>query len=325
MTLRLDLDDRPEASDGLLAAVSFGREHAIGDDPRALCIGMPPLDGSAPVECWRTDGAVECGRHGDIAYAGDGRVFFGHLLLDEGRGGGLEAIGHHGYRLILDWLEAFGGLHLLRIWNYVHDINRLQDGLERYRAFCVGRARALADREFAERSLPAATGIGAAAPGLMISFIAASTPGMQIENPRQVSAFHYPRRYGPRSPSFSRALLHRPDDKGENLLFVSGTASIVGHETLHAESPEDQCAETFRNLDAVIEAAGGRHRFQALRVYIRHQEQTEAILACCRRHFGDAIPIIPLASAICRRELLVEIEGIAGMRTAGSDRTPDCR
>lgn len=313
MPLALEIsaaDDRTSRSDRRLARVAFGSSHEIGEDPRDIRIGLPPLDGCALAECWRSERPVETGRHGEIAFAGDGHVFFGHVLLEESRSVDLDSIGHHAYSAILDWLEAFGGLHLLRVWNYVPSINRIDAGLERYRSFCVGRSRALADREIAEQALPAASGVGSAAAGLMISFLAAADAGRQVENPRQVSAFRYPRQYGPRSPSFSRALVYRQRDD-RSLLFISGTASIVGHETRHAGSLGEQCAETFRNIAAVSMNAGGDHRPRALRVYIRHPEHTDDILAHCRRHFGADTPIIPLSSAICRQDLLVEIEGVA--------------
>ena len=49
--------------------------------------------------------------------------------------------------------------------------------------------------------------------------------GTPVENPRQVSAYRYPREYGPQSPTFARALL--PPSPRVPLL-LSGTASIDG-------------------------------------------------------------------------------------------------
>ncbi len=299
-----------------LARIRFGKAHKIEADPRSIMIGQPAFelpqhtDEQSPVEHWQSARPVETGQHGEIAYASDGRFLFGHLLLDEVPGQSLETPAHHAYTSILSCLRAFGGLHLLRIWNIVGAINEDQAGLERYRSFCVGRSRALADQGFADQALPAASGVGSTAPGLMISFIAASDPGRQVENPRQVSAFRYPPEHSPRSPSFSRALLY-PLTPDRNLLFISGTASITGHQTMHAGSLDLQFEETCRNLDAVMAAAGGRCSLEALRVYIRHDEDAPAVVAHCRRHFGEALPIIPLKSAICRRELLLEIEGVA--------------
>jgi len=299
-----------------LARISFGKTHQIDQDPRSITIGQPALLGPSPLEHWQSTRPVETGWHQEIGFVTDGRFLFGHLLLEETPGRSLETPAHHAYTTILNCLDSFGGLHLLRVWNVVDAINQTETGLERYRSFCIGRSRALADQGFADQALPAASGVGSEAPGLMISFIAAPDPGRQIENPRQLSAFRYPPMHGPRSPSFSRALTYQlADDR--RLLFISGTASIVGHETVHVGSLEKQFEETCRNLDAVMASAdpsgGDRCELQALRVYISHEEDAPATMAACRRQFGDDLPIIPLKSAICRRELLVEIEGVASM------------
>jgi hypothetical protein len=78
-------------------------------------------------------------------------------------------------------------------------------------------------RELDEAALPAATCIGRfdGVRRLQVYWLAAREAGLPLENPRQVSAFRYPRQYGPQSPSFSRALLppllawpHRFDSRG---------------------------------------------------------------------------------------------------------------
>src|SRR3546814_7749099 len=48
--------------------------------------------------------------------------------------------------------------HLLRVWNYLDAITFGDGDAERYREFCVGRARGLGD--FDTNALPAATAIG---------------------------------------------------------------------------------------------------------------------------------------------------------------------
>lgn len=320
MPLHYSIETRPENTspdDRILARSGFGSQHEIGADPRFVTIGLPCFDASPAVECWRSERSVETGQVGDIAFASDGRFLFGHLHLAEAPGSCLEVPAYHAYTSILNSLNAFGGLHLLRAWNYVDAINEDQAGLERYRSFCVGRSRAFADQDFPDQTLPAATGVGATASGLMISFLAAADPGQQIENPRQVSAFNYPERYGPRSPSFSRALIYNLVPE-QTLLFISGTASIVGHETVHIDDLEAQFEETCRNLDAVSQEAVARSPWdrstlRSLRLYVRHEEHAEAAIAMARRHFGEQLPIISLKSNICRKDLLLEIEGVASI------------
>ena len=146
---------------------------------------------------------------------------------------------------------ADGYRHVLRTWNFIRDINAGTGDAETYKRFCTGRARGLRGRS----DHPAATAIGshAPAPALVVSLLASKTPGLPVENPRQVSAFRYPRRYGPTRPGFSRGLVV-PDAK---LLLASGTASITGHETRWAGDPVAQIGECVTNLRALLETAGG--------------------------------------------------------------------
>ena len=87
---------------------------------------------------------------------------------------------------------------------------------------------------------------------LQVYWLAARTPGTPLENPRQVSAYRYPRQYGPQPPSFARAML--PASPAMPLL-LSGTAAVVGHESRHAESVAAQLDETLLNFDSLLGAA----------------------------------------------------------------------
>src|SRR5690606_1613171 len=141
--------------------------------------------------------------------------------------------------------HRFGAL--LRIWNYLDAITVGEGDLERYRQFCVGRARGLGS--FDVDRLPAATAIGCrdGRRVLQVYWLASHAAGTPLENPRQVAAYRYPRQYGPQAPSFARAML--PPAGSDLPLLLSGTASVVGHETRHADDLAAQLAETFANFD----------------------------------------------------------------------------
>jgi chorismate lyase/3-hydroxybenzoate synthase len=112
--------------------------------------------------------------------------------LDEYAPDALQPLTAVAYRRLFAAARALGYPHFLRIWNYFPQINRECEGLERYRAFCAGRHQALvAELAEFETRLPAASPSDRG-PGLQLYALAASEPGMQIENPRQTSAFHYP-------------------------------------------------------------------------------------------------------------------------------------
>ncbi len=215
-------------------------------------------------------------------------------------------------------IEALGFPHLLRVWNHIPDINRESSGMEHYRQFNIGRQDAFLahGRQIGGCSVPSASALGAAggAP-LVVYFIAGSRPPVAIENPRQLSAYHYPADYGPRAPTFSRANL--ACIAGRPALFLSGTASIVGHRTLHHGDVVEQTREILRNIEAVLRQAGAQGApgltLQDLhyKVYVRHAADQPAIQAELQHRVGCGLRALYLQADVCRLDLLVEIEAVA--------------
>ena len=158
------------------------------------------------------------------------------------------------YSRVFDTLSLLGYPHLFRIWNYFSAINAEQEGLERYKQFCIGRHRAFSEHygEF-QSVLPAASAVGTPSGPFQLYFLAGKRNATHIENPRQISAYDYPRIYGPKSPSFARATcISMPP---VSYLFISGTASIVGHATQHADDCLKQTKETLWNLASLRKQA----------------------------------------------------------------------
>ena len=150
----------------------------------------------------------------------------------------------------------------------------------------------------------------------MVYFLAARESGHQVENPRQVSAFHYPRRYGLRSPAFSRAMVK--DWGAVKHLYISGTASIVGHASRHRDRVAAQIEESLRNVAALMRSADNEHgvgvrspdELTQIKVYVRHEADLGAIRDCIEREVSDIRRLLYLAGDLCRSNLLVEIEGL---------------
>src|SRR5690606_26521212 len=300
----------------VLAVLGFGTV-PLHDDPRYLRVPLMP-HGDAPFEVWHAAGPVEHGRDGDIQWATDGHLTFGAIEVDEARLGGITAAAEHAYARMTAFVGASDTPHLLRVWNYLDAITLGEGDAERYREFCIGRARGLGD--FDVRRLPAATAIGRCddARVVQVYWLAARVPGTPVENPRQVSAYRYPRQYGPQQPSFARAMLPPPGSAMP--LLLSGTASVVGHATAHVGELLAQLDETFNNFDALVGAARARQpalppRFgpgTRLKVYVRDRDDLAAVADALDRRLGDAVPRVVLHAAICRRELAVEIDGVHG-------------
>lgn len=302
------LDGEPATA---LARFAFG-------EARDDAIRVPLLRLAGPRdETWAARGGaadVREGEHEGVRFCENGRWLLGSLRLpaaDDAEQAAFETYGR-----MRAFLSRRPYPQLLRVWNFLDRLNHGQGDAERYRRFCVGRHRAIAEPGF-EATLPAATVIGTHEPGLHLCFLAGCTPGLQIENPRQTSAFLYPREYGPVSPSFSRATLV------ERTLLVSGTAAVVGHVTLHAGDARAQVAEVGQNLRALLDHAArhhfhgerGRWRAQALRVYLRRVEDLAAVLPLLPA-LAPGAPLAVMQGDISRADLLVEAEGAWVFETA---------
>lgn len=301
-----------------LAVLGFGTDASASADPRYLRVPLQP-HGPAMLEVWRGHGPVASGIDDGIRWSADGALQFGAIEIDEKHfddgGNGIEAAGAAAYARLTAFVRGHGYPHQLRIWNHLDAITAGDGDEERYRRFCLGRAAGLG--HFDTTALPAASAIGRRddVRTLQVYWLASRVPGTPIENPRQVSAYRYPRQYGPQSPSFARAML---PPSTQMPLLLSGTASVVGHESRHHDCIESQLAETFANFDSLIAAArelrpalpahfgpGSR-----LKVYVRDAEQLPRVAAALDAQLGPGVPRILLHAAICRRELQIEIDGV---------------
>lgn len=235
---------------------------------------------------------------------------------------------HQLYKKALDAC-ASRGMHLHRAWNYVPRINELDHGLERYRQFNIGRW--LAFEEFFGRDLrsfmPAASAVGAEGNQFALVFVAGKTQPQYLENPSQVPAYHYPADYGPRPPSFARAVLVK--GTRETVGYLSGTASIEGHRNVGEGDWHLQFRTTMHNIQIMFERMGvmqilnaksrGGHSRLVMRdfkVYLRHPEALPLVqewLADETGLMGDDVMF--LKADICRAELDLEMEAVVSRRT----------
>ena len=194
----------------ILATIQYRPESGADDycAEQALEVNLPCLSSTPCQEIWYAPHSVSQGCRGNISYRHSQDVLFGAITLNESDFSSLEDCTFHCYREILNLIHELGYSSLLRLWNYFSDINSEAEEIERYKSFCVGRHKAFSIIPDFERYLTAASAIGAHSKStFLVYFIAAKNPGVQIENPRQISAFHYPDQYGPKSPSFTRAML----------------------------------------------------------------------------------------------------------------------
>lgn len=299
----------------LLAVFGFGVDAAASHaDPRYLHVALPAL-GSPPHECWLVDGDVQRGRDRGIAWSTGGGLQFCALEVHDD--GDIETAAAQAYQRLQAWLAESRHPHVLRIWNYLDAITSGDGDDERYRRFCVGRARGIG-REIPAHLLPAATAIGHPQPTgrFQLYWLAAHSAGTPLENPRQTQAWRYPRQYGPQAPGFARAMLP-PADAAMPLL-LSGTAAVVGHASQHGDSLAAQLDETLANLDSLIAIARTQRpalaahfgAYSRLKVYVRDATSMQRVDELLRERLPDGTPRIVLQGVVCRRDLAVEIDGV---------------
>ena len=299
-----------------LAEFHFGVGARANGDPRHIPVTLAQLGEDERIERWSTDAPVTTGTVRNLRFAHDGDYLFASMIVPAERCQDVERMTRSSYLHLDQLLRSQGYPYWLRAWNYLDDITAGEGEAERYRRFNAGRYSAVGLSTSVEHNLPAASALGSETGGFLLCCLAGKRPGVQIENPRQVSASLYPPRYGLRSPMFARAALV-PNGRGAQLL-VSGTASIVGHESMHIGDPERQLEETARNFEALVDTAmrhdaagkrASRVRLESLRVYLRDREHYARLLPRLRQLFAAEHEPLVLRADICRRDLLVEIEG----------------
>jgi chorismate lyase/3-hydroxybenzoate synthase len=273
--------------------------YQFGATPYPLAVFAPPFVGQ---EVWYSRTPTRSGKRGRIRWCANESVLFGQMhvpLLQVAND--VEAA----YREVLDLLAHWGYPHLWRTWNYLDRLLEGEGDAERYRQFVLGRFRAY-EGHAVQKCLPAATVIGTqgAWSGLWLGFLAGKQAGVALENPRQTPASKYPRQYGPKSPSFSRAMRLTWQDREDVL--VSGTASIVGADSVHVGDVGAQISEIQHNLGTLLKQAGN-HVWQpaALRCYwtdLGHCTEWQDL--------WGAWPMLHWAGEVCRPELRVELEGV---------------
>lgn len=226
-------------------------------------------------------------------------------------------------RKILE-LEGMSFDNLVRQWNFIGQILRISDDIQNYQAFNELRNDKYSQYRKLKR-YPAATGIGMKMDGVKVDFYAVKSERpdavIPIENPDQVNPYAYEQtllkgnilkgKTGKHPPQFERAVL-----SGNNL-FISGTASIRGQDTIGPGDVEKQTAVTLENILKLINSnkipgrngntSGNLLELIILRVYIRYQEDFGKVKTICEKYFPGA-PVIYIEADICRDELLVEIE-----------------
>ncbi len=228
--------------------------------------------------------------------------------------------------------ESLSFSDIVRQWNYIEDIigftTSKESKMQNYQLFNDIRTLYYSPVDF-PNGYPAATGIGTNTGGIVIDFTAASPCKsnriIPMSNPRQVDAHKYSQKAligiafedkKKGSPKFERAKVLTTQDSGQ--VYISGTAAILGQKTKAGKNARDQTRTTLENISRLISAdnlkahginiiTGSKPSY--IRVYVKNEADIPDVKETCRAYLGE-VPSLYLVSDICRKDLLVEIEGV---------------
>jgi chorismate lyase/3-hydroxybenzoate synthase len=294
----------------LLVAFHFGGSPAKERHPALAETWLKPVVQNNLYECWWVADPVRYSEVDGVRVAECANYAVAILNNDEQSGESLETMTRRAYLDLIAALRTTPHKRIAKIWNYIGGINDGEGNRERYRRFSAGRAAAFDELKVSNKLAPAGTGVGTSRmSGLTVIAIASNYPIELTENPRQLSAFKYPTQYGPKSPKFARGGTVAGFD--HKLILLSGTAAIVGHESVHPCDIEAQFEETLRNITVLgknLPVLGNQTIF---RVYLRDPRDVERVATKLKAESGlQDDQVAYLQGDICRRELLIEIEGV---------------
>jgi len=218
--------------------------------------------------------------------------------------------------------------NLVRQWNFIGDILGMKEGFQNYQVFNEVRSEYY-KKYRSVAGFPAATGVGMKFGGVFLDFCALKSDDTvklrAINNPNQVNAYDYGQQVLKGVATGSSSVKHPPQfergllmiNKTCNTLFVSGTASIIGQETIGIGDINEQAIVTIENIrkvadnERIKQLTGSQDlspgKFSLLRVYIKKQEDFNPVKKICYEYFPDS-PVIFIEADICRDDLLTEIE-----------------
>lgn len=310
-----------------LGAVSFGHVLEVSgghSQPPVITVPMASAADHALIEAWvaSTGSHVEYGEYKGLVFGDNGHFLFCAGVIPSADTYHLAS--EQLYDHLFELLAIRGYPTLFRLWNYIGDLlSPNAQGMEIYRDFVQGRARSFSKQASGTWHIPAATGIGTRGSGIgVVALATRDAHAIHIENPRQVSAYHYPKEYGPRSPSFARATALidvTPDaDLATLSIFISGTASILGHETVFKGDIAKQTQTTLDNIAAILspdnlssyqlDVACSLKEVKTMRVYVKYEDDIDTVRNIIATHIGSDTHVSFFNVDVCREDLLVEIE-----------------
>jgi len=230
--------------------------------------------------------------------------------------------------------EEFAMDQVVRQWNYiprlVEEVDVEGKTFQNYQIFNEIRQKYYSYYK-KKSGYPAATGIGSSNGVVTISFIAVSDSlcegSYELSNPNQTDASNNGQavlisdpllKLQKKTPLFERGKVMCETE--QSIFFISGTASILGQETVHIGDVAGQTEQTIQNITSLMSPDSSKGAAQIidmncskelayLRVYIKDKSDFPIVRQICEKEYGVNRCINYVEAEVCRTNLLVEIEG----------------
>ncbi len=287
------------------------------------------LSNDRDIDSWFSEGnkAVLEGIEGIITYRQAEEGLFGSMqlpipILD---GKNAKAVSFQLYTNLFSFLKKRPSFSLIRVWNYVPSIIKDLDDpkydCEIYRCFNHGRYTAFKNHFGANHSkwkIPAASAVGCNDQMMKIEFFASDVNPVYINNKIQTPSIDYSEKYGNVPPVFSRGVIFKKNN--QTFLISAGTASVVNEETLHKNNLYGQLMQSIQNLRILtsqfnlkqynVHYSFGLEDLVLLRTYYRKESDRQFLSKMLKKIVVSNCQLSFLKADICRKDLLVELEGI---------------
>lgn len=311
----------------LLARFEFGNTGITHNGSMSVNSGLQLLEHSNFRERWVSQLPTSYGYQqvslgpvtGSLHWNKNQETLFIGLVTEPIESGDIRQIAFSAYIELLQFVKKQDYPYLARVWNYMPQINKGNGDNETYKQFCLGRYQAFSKANIQAQNYPAASALGHFDNRLIIYLIATNLVPTHISNPQQTDAYNYPREYGPVGPSFARATYLPCDPKP--LVFISGTASIRGHASLHNDSLEQQTRLTCENIELTLLETQNKLGLakkpciKALKIYLRNPQHVQEARQLVEQFWPSHNETILITHAeVCRSELLIEIEAVCEVR-----------
>ena len=264
---------------------------------------LNPLRQTHPFENWYATQPIERGQYGKLSYTYNDAILFGYAAVCQ------KHIAEDLRQIYKDLVQLLNSEHytLLRAWHYLPQLSKAAD----YRMLCDARAQACT--AFKPNFYCAATVIGTNSAAGVVYFIAARKAGITVNNPRQTWPHLYPKYYVQPPPMFARAVLKQWNGNGH--LYISGTAAIVGHASLHKGDVAAQLSEVVCNVKTLLNEASKVsnmycQQLSHTKLYV-DKSVADITTALADKYLTQFTQIQVFEGQMCRPELLVEMEAMA--------------